>query len=111
MSDIAATIAGQLAAHLKTEPGLDKVLKFDLGPDGIVVIDGTAKPNRVSNEDRAADCTMGMVGEGLRKIVAGELDLSLGYLLYLRKLDGDRALAMKIQPIIRRMVGEKAKRP
>ena len=111
MNAIAEYVAGELSRHLATEPGLDKVLKFDLGPDGIVVVDGTKKPNQVSNADREADCTMGMVGEGLRKIVSGELDLSLGYLLYLRRLEGDRALAMKIQPIIRRMVGDKAKRP
>jgi putative sterol carrier protein len=111
MSTVAEYIAGELGRHLATEPGLDKVLKFDLGPDGVVVVDGSKKPNKVSNSDRAADCTMGMVGEGLRKIVSGELDLSLGYLLYLRRLEGDRSLAMKIQPIIRRMVGGKAKRP
>ena len=111
MSAISEFVAGELKRQLATEPGLNKVLKFDLGPDGIVVIDGTHKPNRVGCEERAADCTMGMVGEGLRKIVAGELDLSLGYLLFLRRLEGDRALAMKIQPIIRRLVGDKAKRP
>jgi len=111
MSEIASSIARQLGAHMKTEPGLDKVLKFDLGADGVVVIDGTAKPNRVTNDNRDADCTMGMAAEELRKIVSGELDLSLGYLLFLRKLEGDRALAMKIQPIIRRMVGDAAKRP
>ena len=71
MSAIAQFVAGELSRQLAVEPGLDKVLKFDLGPDGVVVIDGTQKPNRVSNDDRPADCTMGMVGEGLRKIVAG----------------------------------------
>ena len=111
MSAIAQFVAGELKRQLALEPGLDKVLKFDLGPDGFVVIDGTQKPNRVSNDDRPADCTMGMVGEGLRRVVAGELDLSLGYLLFLRRLEGDRSLAMKIQPIIRRLVGDKAKRP
>jgi putative sterol carrier protein len=111
MSVLAEAIAQRLAAQLAKEPGLDKVLKFDLGPDGVVVIDGTAKPNRVSTEDRAADCTMGMTAEGLRKVVMGELDLSLGYLLHLRRLEGDRALAMKVQPIIRRMVEGVAKRP
>jgi putative sterol carrier protein len=111
MSEVADKIAGRLAAHFATETGLDKVLKFDLGADGIVVIDGTVKPNRVLTADRPADCTMGMAAEGLRKIVAGELDLSLGYLLYLRRLEGDRSLAMKVQPILRRCAGDATKRP
>ena len=38
--------------------GLDAVLKFDCGADGVVVIDGKSVPNSVSNTDREADCTV-----------------------------------------------------
>ena len=80
--------------------GLDAVLKFDCGADGVVVIDGRAVPNTVDNLDRDADCTVAITLADLGDLVAGELDPTTGFMMGKLKISGDMSVALKLQRVV-----------
>jgi putative sterol carrier protein len=60
---------------------------------GVVYIDGNANPPDVSNDDKAADCTLNMAFsdlDGMTAFMTGKL-----------KIEGDMGVAMKLQSILR----------
>ena len=42
------------------DSGLAATLKFDCGADGVIWIDGASTPNSVCNNNKDADCTVGL---------------------------------------------------
>jgi putative sterol carrier protein len=80
--------------------GLDAVLKFDCGPDGVVVIDGKSVPNSVSNTDREADCTVSITRENLEALLTGQLDPITGFMTGKFSVAGDMSVAMKLQRVV-----------
>jgi putative sterol carrier protein len=90
--------------HLRTKmgdsSGLGATLKFDCGADGVVLLDGRSMPNRVSNEDLPADCTVGITLENLAALLSGELEPTTGFMMGKFKVSGDMAVAMKLQRVV-----------
>lgn len=90
--------------HLRTKmgdrSGLNATLKFDCGVDGVVLLDGRAVPNRVSNEDLPVDCTVGITLANLAALLTGELEPTTGFMMGKFKVSGDMAVAMKLQRVI-----------
>lgn len=82
------------------QSGLDAVLKFDCGAEGVIVIDGKSVPNTVSNEDREADCTISITHENLEALLGGQLDPVTGFMTGKFTVAGDMSLAMKLQRVI-----------
>ncbi|MFO1394195.1 MAG: SCP2 sterol-binding domain-containing protein [Steroidobacteraceae bacterium] len=80
--------------------GLDAVLKFDCGADGVIVIDGKSVPNSVSNQDREADCTIAITTENLSALLAGELEPVTGFMTGRFTVSGDMSVAMKLQRVV-----------
>ena len=80
--------------------GLEAVLKFDCGADGVVVIDGKAVPNTVSNDDREADCTVSITRENLEALITGGLDPITGFMTGKFTVAGDMSVAMKLQRVV-----------
>ena len=80
--------------------GLDAVLKFDCGADGVIVIDGKSVPNSVSNQDREADCTISITTENLSALLSGELEPVTGFMTGRFTVSGDMAVAMKLQRVV-----------
>jgi putative sterol carrier protein len=80
--------------------GLDAVLKFDCGADGVVVIDGKSTPNSVNNEDREADCTISITRENLEALVTRQLDPITGFMTGKFTVAGDMSVAMKLQRVV-----------
>jgi putative sterol carrier protein len=76
--------------------GLGAKLKFDLGDDGTIVIDAAEVPNRVTNDDVDADCTVKMSLEDLDAMLAGDLDPMAAFGLGKLQLEGDMSVAMKL---------------
>jgi putative sterol carrier protein len=89
-----------LRAKVGDSSGLGAVLKFDCGADGIVVIDGKATPNTVSNEDREADCTVSITRENLEALLTGGLDPITGFMTGKFTVAGDMSVAMKLQRVV-----------
>lgn len=84
-----------------SDAGLDAKLKFDLGDDGVILLDGKSTPNTVSNEDQDADCTVGVSLEDLNAMIAGELDPMAAFSLGKLRIEGDMGVAMKLGDLMR----------
>jgi len=80
--------------------GLNAVLKFDCGADGVVVIDGKSVPNSVSNENRDADCTVSITRGNLEALLTGQLDPITGFMTGKFTVAGDMSIAMKLQRVV-----------
>ncbi len=82
--------------------GLGATLKFHLGQDGVILIDATVVPNTVTNDDRAAQCTVKMKLHDLDDMLGGKLDPMAAFSLGKLQLEGDMGVAMKLGNLMRR---------
>jgi putative sterol carrier protein len=89
-----------LRAKVGDSSGLNATLKFDCGAHGVVVIDGRAVPNTVSNDDRDTDCTVAITLENLAALLTGELEPATGFMMGKFKVSGDMSVAMKLQRVV-----------
>jgi putative sterol carrier protein len=89
-----------LRAKVGDSSGLNAVLKFDCGADGVAVIDGRAVPNTVDNTDREADCTVAITLENLSALLTGDLEPTTGFMMGKFKVSGDMSVALKLQRVV-----------
>jgi putative sterol carrier protein len=95
-----ATATGLLRNKVGEQSGLNAVLKFDTGADGVIVLDGKALPNTVDNTDREADCTVAISMAHLGDLLSGELEPVTGFMTGKFKVSGDMSVAMKLQRLV-----------
>ena len=104
MSAIVDDIVRRLAAGLDGDLGIPgKVMKFNAGEDGVIVLDSSASPAKVTSADRPADCTVTMAAIALKRILDGQMSCGGAYMAFTRGVEGDQALAVLIQPFLRRV--------
>ena len=103
MSAVVDDIVKRLSAGAGEGVGIEAVVKFDHGEDGVTVIDGTAKPAKISSQDRPADCTIKMAAPALLGILKGEMSCGGGYMRFVRGVEGNQALGVLVQPFFRRV--------
>lgn len=80
--------------------GLGATLKFDCGDAGVVYVDGRSIPNTVGNDDRDADCTIGVTLDHLTAMLAGELEPATAFMTGKLRVHGDMSVALKLQRIL-----------
>ena len=68
---------------------------------GVVYIDGNQNPPAVTNDDKAADCTLRMDFGDFSDMIAGKLDGMTAFMTGKLKIEGDMGVAMKLQSILR----------
>jgi putative sterol carrier protein len=68
---------------------------------GVVHIDGNANPPAVTNDDKAADCTIKMDFGDFADLIGGKLDGMTAFMTGKLKIEGDMGVAMKLQSILR----------
>lgn len=91
VADIAAAIKD------KVENGaFDKVVKFDCGDDGLLVIDNQS----VGTDDQEADCVIRVSLDDLSSIVAGDLDATAAFMQGKLQVEGDMGVAMKLGQVL-----------
>lgn len=95
-----ATATGMLRSKVGDSCGLNAVLKFDTGADGVVVIDGRSVPNTVDNTDRDTDCTVSITMDSLGDLLTGELEPTTGFMMGKFKVSGDMSVALKLQRVL-----------
>ena len=82
------------------DSGLGATLKFDMGADGVIVIDGKSTPNTVSNDNIDTECTVGISMDNLQAMLDGNLDPATGFMAGKLKVSGDMSVAMRLQRVI-----------
>ena len=82
------------------DSGLNATLKFDMGSDGIIVIDGKSTPNTVTNDASETDCTVGITLDNLQAMLDGDLEPATGFMAGKLKVSGDMSVAMRLQRVI-----------
>lgn len=80
---------------------LGAVVRFDLGSDGIWVVDARSSSPvlaRTDDDDDDADaaCTIKISADNLVRLMDGSLDPMLGYTLGKIKVSGSKGVAMKL---------------
>ncbi|MEM6632447.1 MAG: SCP2 sterol-binding domain-containing protein [Bacteroidota bacterium] len=77
---------------------LGNTLKFNLG-DQALFLDGTGDSNKVSTEDKEADCTIDVSMEDFQSLLSGDLNPMAAVMGGKVKIKGDMGVAMKLQSL------------
>lgn len=93
-----------LAARLRDFSGMDAMLRFDLGDDGVIDIDATETPPVLLEDGTSTDggdggdpdCTIRLSAENLQKLMDGSLNPMFAYTMGKLKIEGSLGLAMKL---------------
>lgn len=94
-------ITSQMAARVADKGAIDgKTVKFDFGDDGKLVIDGTASPASVNNDDADADCTVVVDKDVFEAIAAGEENAQMAFMSGKLKVEGDMGIAMQLGTLL-----------
>jgi len=89
-----------IRAKVGDDSGLNATLKFDMGADGVIVIDGKSTPNTVTNTNSDTDCTVGITMDNLQALLDGDLEPATGFMAGKLKVTGDMSVAMRLQRVI-----------
>jgi hypothetical protein len=104
VSALGEEIVGRLAAGVDGDLGIPgKVMKFNAGEDGVIVLDSSGTPAKVSSTDRPADCTVTMAAVALKRILDGQMSCGGAYMAFTRGVEGEQSLAVLVQPFLRRV--------
>ncbi len=82
------------------DSGLDATLKFLLGDDGVIFLDGKSKPNKIHNDDTDANCTVRMKLSDLNDMLGGSLDPTAAFMQGKLKVEGDMNVALKLNKVV-----------
>lgn len=76
--------------------GFERSVKFDTGPDGVIVIDGAT----ISTADQDTDCTIKLSLSDLEDMISGELNPTTAFMTGKIKIEGDMSVAMALSQLI-----------
>jgi putative sterol carrier protein len=93
-------ITDAMRQKMGDDGGLNAILKFDCGEDGVVVLDGRSSPNRVVNDNIDADCTIKISRTNLVALMTGHMDPTMGFMTGKFKVSGDMTVALKLQKVM-----------
>ena len=78
---------------------LNKKVKFDLTDEGIIHVDATTSPPKVTNDDLDADVTFVLSMENFEGLVDGSLNPQMAFMMGKLKIEGEMGLALKLADI------------
>ncbi len=74
----------------------EKSVKFDLGSDGVIVVNG----NSISTEDADTDCTISLSLDNLEGLMSGDLSPTMAFMTGKIKVTGDMTVAMALSQLL-----------
>lgn len=77
-------------------------LKFDFGPDGVILLDATKSPAEVSNEDGETDTLVRVSLKDFSAILAKELPGDLAFAMGKLRISGDMITGVRLTEILGR---------
>lgn len=92
--------AEAIRSKMGANSGLGATVKFDCGGDGVVFVDGASNPNKVSTENKAADCTIKLDLDTLEGMIAGDINPTAAFMQGKLSVEGDMSVAMRLSSVI-----------
>jgi len=94
------TLAERIRVLADANPGFDKRVLFDLGGDGVILLDAASRPPAVSREAGEADATIRVTADNLGRLVEGDMDPTLAYMTGKLKVDGSMGIAIQLGELL-----------
>lgn len=80
--------------------GFNHTLKLDFEEDGILFVDATQNPPVAEKEDKDAEVTLRTSIETFEKILKGEQDPNIAFMMGKLKVSGSMGLALKLNGML-----------
>lgn len=96
-----ASLTQKAQDALSSTTGFDKIVKFDFGSVGQLLLDGINKT--ASNEDGKADATVSVKWEDFVNLAKGELDPTMAFMQGKLKVAGDMSVIMQLQGLMSKL--------
>lgn len=80
--------------------GFNARVLFDLGDDGCIHVDATETPANITTEAKEADVTLATSIETFSKILNGESDPNIAFMMGKLKIRGSMGLALKLNAFL-----------
>jgi putative sterol carrier protein len=88
-------IADQISSKASGS-GFNRSVKFDLGGDGSILVDGES----VSTGTGDAECTISLTKDDMESIMSGDLNATSAFMQGKLKVDGDMSVAMQLSQVL-----------
>lgn len=93
IDDIAEKLTTRLA-------GFNHTLKLDFEEDGVLFVDATQNPPVIEKEDKDAEVTLRTSVETFEKILKGDQDPNIAFMMGKLKVSGSMGLALKLNAML-----------
>ena len=80
--------------------GFDARVLFDFGEDGCVHVDASQSPVEITTENKEADVTLTTSLDTFAKILDGESDPNIAFMMGKLKISGSMRLALKLNALL-----------
>ncbi|MEM7707294.1 MAG: SCP2 sterol-binding domain-containing protein [Pseudomonadota bacterium] len=95
-----ADLTRKVENKFQSSDALTRSVKFDLGDDGVVVIQPDETP-AVHNNAVDTECTITVSADDLNDMVDGELDAANAFMMGRIQVTGDMAVAVQLSSVMK----------